>query len=90
MTTYKTKLVEVEAMQFDGSRDSARAIQRWAHEGLDDLANAIVLVDPNTNMMTVRTIAGHTIALSGDWIVRGGDGEFFLVTDDVFHQRYEA
>lgn len=38
----------------------------------------------------IETLEGTMVALPGDWIVRGVQGEFYPVKPDIFEQTYEV
>lgn len=79
---FRTKIVEIEAMQFTG--ENFYALNKWT-DGLfqqsgdedfpghvyDELHMTWILVAP------------------GQWIVRGAKGEFYPCDDETFHWKYE-
>lgn len=85
MSRYRKKPVEVEAVQWDGSEDSARAIKAWADtHGAQPLAGWV-----QDTMLLVRTLEGQMQAAPGDWIIRGVAGEFYPCSPDIFAATYE-
>ena len=85
---FRKKPVEIEAMLFDGSDESAWAIMKWAHEGLHPANNAIIL--RGWHELMVRTLEGQHVASIGDWIIKGVKGEFYPCKPDIFALTYEA
>ena len=84
---YRKKPVVIEAHQYDGTRESASTIIRWAHAGLPDEANAVVRHDGH--QMTIRTLEGNMTASKGDYIIRGVKGELYPCKPDIFAATYE-
>lgn len=80
----RKKPVEVEARQLDS--DNIHDIANWC--GGEVLAN-----DPNNpnvwDTIAVPTHHGQTIALLGEWVIRGVKGEFYPCDAGVFKQTYE-
>ena len=93
MAKFRKKPVVIEARQFDGTIDSAQAIRRWAHHGLDSATNSVVTIDgigdPEFVIVRVRTLEGQMTATAGDWIIRGVKG-FYPCKPDIFAATYEA
>lgn len=94
---YRKKPAVVEALQFDGSEDSASAIAKWAN--VDD---AIEFgADPTLTYVTndaapgraldmlVWTNHGHAEVNEGDWVIKGTNGEFYPCKADLFAELYE-
>jgi len=91
MPKYRKKPVVVEAMQWDGSIQSAHAIIRWVHAGLPPETQ--VIIDGITDWpgaLNVRTLEGVVLAFPGRWIIKGVKGEFSVTKPDIFAQTYEA
>ena len=85
---FRKKPVEIEAVQFDGTRLSCSAIFRWMNGGK--------YVAPLPNMqkkgafnMEVDTLEGAITARPGDWIIKGVKGEFYPCKPDIFAATYE-
>lgn len=93
---YRKKPVVIEAMQWDGSAESAAPIIDWAlesdgpairyHEHLLD-GGYIAHPDP---FLWVDTLEGRMIANAGDYIIKGVNGEFYPCKPDIFQKTYEA
>lgn len=84
---FRKKPVVIEAMQYDGSLDSAHSICQWAHKGLPPEANTIIRLCGSG--FFVRTLEGSMRASPTDWIIRGVKGEFYPCKKDIFEATYE-
>lgn len=82
---FKSKIVEIEAMQFDGK--NYPEILVWADKNNtsimleDDLAGDMKLLIP--------TLEGTMEASPGDFIIKGLKGEFYPCKPDIFAMKYE-
>ena len=95
MQKYRKLPVEIEAIQWDGSAESATPVIDWIlaeggtatyHEHLMDLG-LIAHPDP---YLRIQTLEGVITASTGDWIIRGVQGEFYPCKPDIFAATYEA
>lgn len=86
---FRKKPVVIEAMQFDGSDESAHEIQDWAESccSFNDLVKAVAC--KGEDFMLVHTLEGTMRAQPGDWIIRGVQGEFYPCKPDIFAATYE-
>jgi hypothetical protein len=82
---YRKKPVEIEAWQYvhTAPQDSA-PILRWIRQG-----GAVADFDPFTGGVRISTLEGVMEARTGDWIIRGVQGEFYPCKPDIFAQTYE-
>ncbi len=87
MPKFRKKPVVIEAVQFTGG--NGYEIMRWAHEGLPDIAQAIVFRGVAPDTIQIRTLEGMHLAAPGDWIIRGVKGEFYPCKPDIFAATYE-
>lgn len=88
MAKYRKKPIVIEAMQFDGTRESAQAIMdRWGDVWLETMDG--YLQDVWTNRLEVQTLEGHMICSPSDWIIQGVKGELYPCKDDIFQATYE-
>jgi hypothetical protein len=93
---YRKKPVVIEAMQWDGSAESAAPIINWAlsfEDGAviryhEHLMNGEYVAHPDP-FLWVDTLEGRMIATSGDFIIRGVNGEFYPCKPDIFAKTYE-
>ena len=79
------KPVTIEAMLFDGTDMTARTIESWS-------AGAVAMSKPwkvNYGFMDIETLEGTMTANTGDWIIRGVQGEFYPCKPDIFKATYE-
>lgn len=86
---YRTKPIEVEAMQFttnneDGS-PTMDAIVNWINQGREEVG-----VWHNGTHIFVRTYEGEQLAAVGDWIVRDSGGDLRVCKSGVFEAIHEA
>jgi hypothetical protein len=99
MGRYRKLPVEIEARQWDGTPDGARAIAAWAN-GTTGTQNVFYqegkpgdpnLVEPGevVEIFTVYTLEGIHIVTPGDFIIQGVEGEFYPCKPGIFAQTYE-
>lgn len=88
--------VTIEAIQFDGTKESARAICRWANAGDDaagyDEPTASYITrggDDAAHDMLIWTLEDTLRASPGDWIIKGVKGEFYPCKPDIFELTYK-
>jgi hypothetical protein len=81
---YRKKPLEIEAIQFTGTEQSAcRMVGEWpeflykCRYGRGD------------KTLTIVTLEGDMVAKEGDWIIKGIEGEFYPCKDSVFKESYE-
>ena len=87
MAHYRKKPVVIEAIQFDGSAESALEIGLWT-----DGTVRVVGQDMPTgrvNALHVQTLEGNMYADVGDWVIKGVKGEFYPCKPDIFEATYE-
>lgn len=94
---YRKRPVDVEAMQFDGSIESASRIAQWANA---DVANDLG-EDPIFSYTTlggsdneaydaiVVTDHGSVEVNDGDWVIKGVAGEFYPCKAKIFDATYD-
>jgi len=75
---YKTKPVEIEAMEYTG--ENGGGILNWA--------NSREVIDMGEHLV-IKTLEGDMTASIGDFIIKGLRGEFYPCKPDVFHQKFE-
>ena len=86
---FRKKPLEVEAMQWDGTRASALAIKDWADNAAGQLTINFAGSD-QVSVLTVVTLEGEMRAQPRDWIIRGIKGEFYPCKPDIFAGTYDA
>lgn len=98
MARYRKRPVVIEAFQWQGDFD---ALDAWLtslsyHEDGSDCGGADGLYEASVRcgadherVLNIPTLEGEMTARQGDWIIRGVNGEFYPVKDDIFQQTYE-
>ena len=79
---YKTKPVEIEAVEYIGS--NTIEISKFTGISLNDLG-----VAPFVNKLVIKTLEGKMTASVGDFIIKGLKGEFYPCKPDIFNMKYE-
>lgn len=82
---FRTKPVVIEAMQFDGTDESAVAIEAWSERSV----RRSKPWKQNYGFMDVAPPEGGMFASPSDWIIRGVRGEFYPCDPDTFEQTYD-
>src|SRR3990167_2486754 len=95
MSRFRKKPVVIEAMQFDGSVESATAICEWAGHDIESEEPWIDFVvhdsEPrDAHDVQVHTLEGDMLVSVNDWVIRGVKGEFYPCKPDIFAATYEA
>ena len=91
MPKYMTLPVEVEARQFDGSRDSFEVIADWlnAEGDVRKVKYAKGETGYHPSQMWWRAWYDHDEATSSwDWIIKNADGEFSVCKAEEFARMY--
>lgn len=87
---YKTKPVEIEAIQWTGL--NLEEIKAFVGESLIydiiDTAWEAGKGIPHV-LMNIKTLEGDMIASEGDYIIKGLRGEFYPCKPDIFEKKYE-
>jgi len=100
MTIYRSKPVEIEARQWEGTPEAATPIINWIlehggtarwHEATETVydGEGEVLRVELPEIIYIDTLEGTMAAKPGDWIIRGLEGEFYPCVDSVFRRKYE-
>lgn len=79
MRKYRSKPVEIEAVQWDGKNlDELRAFvpEEWRDNRIHQ-------------PLGIKTLEGIMTVSVGDWIIKGTEGEFYPCKDSVFQRKYE-
>ena len=80
---FRKKPIEIEAVQFYGTKDSADLIAD--HLGIEHDAWWY-----SVDVMVLNTLEGNMLARKGDWVVKGIQGEFYPIKEDIFNDTYDA
>ena len=87
---YKTKIVEIEAVLFNGTRDWHQVVPEWLIEATKknpDVLGSLWVNDDGT--ANIHTLEGVMTANKGDYIIQGLKGELYPCKPDIFHMKYE-
>lgn len=80
--TFRKKPVEIEAMQYDGK--DWRSIAQWM------AAHGAPMGRTASGLLRIHTLEGEMTAGSGDWIIKGTQGEFYPCEPAPFADIFEA
>ncbi len=86
MAKYKKKPVVIEAWKWDG-KTLGDCIKFCTENGLP--AFGMGHIKGQTGMI-IPTLEGDHIAQSGDYIIKGVNGEYYPCKPDIFRKTYEA
>jgi len=82
MDKYRKKPVVIEAVQFTNeTKDMVFCFVKPHCFASRD--------DNNQPTLVVETLEGEMTASLGDWIIKGVQGEFYPIKDDIFKMTYE-
>jgi len=87
MPRFRKKPVEIEAVQFNGTVESANRILGWIG-GDGGVARRVHATKPERGLI-IHTLEGAMRAEPGDWIIKGVVGEFYPIKADIFRATYE-
>jgi len=85
MASYRKKGIVVEAVQYDGSRESLLEVNHLMGRHPHGAANAHI----HPRVIFIDTPEGTMKAEAGDWIIQGIAGEFYPCKPSVFEATYE-
>lgn len=83
---YRKKPVVIQAMQWDGTRESAELIKATLDHDDDRLQ---LIYDANRYDLHCLTLEGLMKASKGDWIIKGVKDELYPCKPDIFAATYE-
>lgn len=86
MAKFRSKVVEIEAIQWKGKIED---FQEWIEDSKKGLP--FTIIDPYTPSCSIRikTLEGDMLASPNDWIIKGTEGEFYPCKPSVFERKYE-
>lgn len=84
MQKFVKKPVVIEAYQFDGN---IRSIDNFP---ISEVGKFKVSSENGQYCLTIPTLEGDMKALSGDWIIKGVNGEYYPCKPDVFEKTYDV
>lgn len=80
---YKTKPVEIEAMQYDGTYESYnKMLKHWGED-------FFVTCRHYDGICQIVTPEGRMRVSQDDFIIKGMEGEFYPCKPSIFHKKYE-
>lgn len=87
MAKFRKKPVVIEAWQYTGNNS-------YLFQSLSDNIKESPVLEPAENNPTgeylqISTLEGVMIAIVGDWIIKGVNGEFYPCKPDIFEKTYE-
>lgn len=85
MGKFRKKPVVIDAMQYDGTMQSADAIELWS-EGQVVTSGERAF---NTLDLTVLTREGAMLCSPGDYVIRGVMGEYYPCKPHIFVATYD-
>ena len=85
--TFRKRPVQVEAMQYDGTRESGECLYRWS-SGAVDWATVCHGEPWPTPALNVATLEGLMTVSPDDWVIRGVAGEFYPCKPGIFAATY--
>lgn len=80
MARYRKKPVVIDAIQYDGS--NSVEIESFSEGNITKNGG-------KSDFMTVKSLEGNVVAVTGDWIIKGVNGEFYPCKPDIFEKTYE-
>jgi hypothetical protein len=99
---FRKKPVEIEAGQWDGSRESIDALCRWVNaqpvppEALGDAEendtptlSYTFASEDDVYDVQIWSLEGPHLVSPGDWIIKGVKGEFYACKPDIFEMTYD-
>ena len=89
MAKFRKKPVIIEAMQFDGTVESARAICAWTNMGIEITCDYVTKDGVTAYDFFVHTLEGIMEAGINYWIICGVKGEFYPCKPDIFEVTYD-
>lgn len=89
---YRKKPVEIEAIQWTGDnfceiRDFCSTINYHLSGGTSSSSGTVLIHDKTK--LDIVTLEGTMTADSGDYIIKGVNGEFYPCKPDIFDKTYE-
>lgn len=88
---YRKRPLVIEAIQFNNlNKEEIEAFvgQKLKHEIESDAAY-VAGAGPPVSSLTIPTLEGDVKAISGDYIIKGVNGEFYPCKPDIFRASYE-
>lgn len=90
MSKFRKKPVEIEAIQYTGKNDFE--LSQWSLGSITIIPSPVLEPtddNPTGSYLQIKTREGLKIAIVGDWIIKGIQGEFYPCRPDIFSATYE-
>lgn len=84
--TYKKKRIVVDAIEYDGTPESAKEIVEWTRNS--DTPAHLDIYPILGGRLSVVTLEGAMWVSKGDYVVRGILGEHYPIKPDIFKMTY--
>lgn len=81
MPKFRRRPTEVEAMQFQDTKEGIVALMRFIPSPS--------FIPGRVNQIQIKTPKGWITAWPGDWIILSAEGEFSICLPDIFAKTYE-
>lgn len=85
MRRYRKRPVVIEAMQYDGSKESIAAVLR-----LHNRIGILPVSSDGQAALSIPTLEGNMTVTVGDWVIRGIAGELYPCKSNIFEATYES
>jgi len=85
---YRKKPVVIDAWQFN-PKAAPTDLPDWIWSAMMDRSIAVKFDRAETASLVITTREGAVAASSGDWIIRGVEGEIYPCKPDIFAKTYE-
>lgn len=83
---YRKKPIVIEAIQNNTREDAEKMSLQWG----ENFDNVVIFDEDNDEIVhSIGTLEGHMKADKGDWIIKGVNGEFYPIKNDIFEKSYE-
>lgn len=82
---YKRKPIIVEAIQWDGTFDSAMIIFDWIVRNSGNIEMKKLTAGIS---LKIKTLEGYMVISKKDWVIKGTAGEFYPCKPDIFKNGY--
>ncbi|WP_211188222.1 hypothetical protein [Gordonia asplenii] len=90
---FRKRPVEIEAMKWDGSRQSMDSLCAWVNSHSDPLDDPCLSYNfigaADVSDPVLDTVEGDMRVTVGDWVIRGVAGEFYPCKPDIFAATYD-
>lgn len=83
MAKYRKKPVIIDAWEFDGRLDFSKTLPKEIKDAVDTIRLT------QDGKLRIKTLEGDMFANSGDFIIKGVQGELYPCKPDIFEQTYE-